>query len=198
VCSRTSKSETTPFTKVRGATHAALSRDGTSNTVMFAESREEDWTSWVSGFASYVVAADPGGPGKIKKINAAGTTAAVAGQPLQLRWDKDGGTEPGQTALNIGQNVKRAGGNTGNNDAGQGPENLSTTPYKAFYYQNPWAHKGSATGGNGRVFGPSSAHSGDIVLHGFGDAHGKAVAANVDRNVYLWQVTRSGGEVLPE
>ena len=26
---------------------------------MFTESREEDWTSWVSGLSSYVVAADP-------------------------------------------------------------------------------------------------------------------------------------------
>ena len=102
----------------------------------------------------------------------------------------------GQTALNIGQNVKRAGGNTtsgGAQDAGSGTEDIPGK--KAFYYQKPWPH---VSGTIGRVFGPSSAHSGDIVLHGFGDGHGSAIAANVDRNVYLWQVTRNGGEVITQ
>jgi prepilin-type N-terminal cleavage/methylation domain-containing protein len=188
------------YTKVRGATHAGLSRDGTSNTIMFAESREEDWTSWVSGFASYVVAADPGGPGnKINKLNpATGTTAAAAGQPLVLMWKKD--DTSGQTALNIGQNVRRAGGNTksgGATDAGSATsEDIPNK--KAYFYQDPWTHSAGTGDGLGRVFGPSSAHSGDIVLHGFGDAHGKAVNVAIDRDVYLWQVTRSGGEVIPE
>lgn len=96
----------------------------------------------------------------------------------------------GQTALNVGQNVKRAGGQSAT-DAGSGTEDIPNR--KAYFYQKPWIHHTNA-----RIFGPSSAHSGDIVLHGFGDAHGKAVNANVDRNVYLWQVTRAGGEVIPE
>jgi prepilin-type N-terminal cleavage/methylation domain-containing protein len=181
------------YANVKGATHAGLSRDGTSNTIMFSESREEDWTSWVSGYASYVVAADPGGPGKIQKITPAGV-AATTGTPLYIGWPTT--DTAGQTALNIGQNVKRAGGNqsSGGNDAGAGPENMSTTPYKAFYYQRPWQH----STGVGRVFGPSSAHSGDIVLHGFGDAHGKAINVSINRNVYLWMVSRNGGEVIPE
>jgi prepilin-type N-terminal cleavage/methylation domain-containing protein len=187
---RTTSGDTiTNYTKVRGATHAGLSRDGTSNTIMFAESREENYTSWVSGLCSYVVAADPGGPGKVKKITAAGATTAPAGQTLALRFDKDGGTEPGQTALNIGQNVKRAGGDTAQ-DAGAGASEDPNNK-KAYFYQKPFAH-----GPQPRIFGPSSAHSGDIVLHGFGDGHGAAINANVDRNVYLWQVTRNGGEVL--
>ncbi|MBL9162395.1 MAG: DUF1559 domain-containing protein [Planctomycetaceae bacterium] len=182
---------TTTYSKVRGATHAGLSRDGTSNTIMFAESREEDYTSWVSGLCSYVVAADPGGPGKVKKITAAGATTAPAGQTLALRFDKDGGTEPGQTALNIGQNVKRAGGPSAT-DAGSSPsESPNGSTKTAYFYQKPFVH-----GPQPRIFGPSSAHSGDIVLHGFGDGHGAAINANVDRNVYLWQVTRNGGEVI--
>jgi hypothetical protein len=100
----------------------------------------------------------------------------------------------GRTALNIGQNVKRAGGNGQATDPGAAAEN--PTNKQAYYYMKPWAHW---TGGSlGRVFGPSSAHSGDIVLHGFGDGHGKGIAANIDRNAYLWMVTRSGNEVLPE
>jgi prepilin-type N-terminal cleavage/methylation domain-containing protein len=184
------------YTKVKGATHAALSRDGTSNTIMFSESREEDWTSWVSGLSSYVVAADPDGPGKdIAKLNSEGkTTPVIAGQPLTLQWPP---ASKGQTALNIGSNVKRAGGNKSGNAATGDTENPNATPATAFYYQATWPHKGTLVGGPGRVYGPSSAHSGDIVLHGFGDAHGKAINVAVDRNVYLWQVTRGGGEVLP-
>ena len=181
---------TSTFSKVRGATHAGLSRDGTSNTVMFAESREEDYTSWVSGLASYVVAADPQGPGqKIQKLNQ--TTGLATGTPLVLRWGPNDGA--GQTALNIGQNVKRAGGNTASTtDAAGGSEDVPNK--KAFFYQKPWPH---ASGNLGRVFGPSSAHSGDIVLHGYGDGHGKAINAQIDKNAYLWVVTRGGGEVLP-
>jgi hypothetical protein len=182
------------YTKVKGATHAALSRDGTSNTIMFAESREEDYSSWVSGFAASVVAADPQGPTDtgIMKLNAQGAKTAIAGQPLTLQWEPG---KKGQTALNIGSNVKRAGGNATNGstfDAKAGAEELSGTPKKAYYYETPWIHQGT----NSRIFGPSSAHSGDIVLHGYGDAHGKAVNVSVDRNSYLWQVTRGGGEIL--
>ncbi|MBA3484187.1 MAG: DUF1559 domain-containing protein [Pirellulales bacterium] len=183
------------YTKVKGATHAALSRDGTSNTIMFAESREEDFTSWVSGLSSYVVAADPDGPGAdIAKRNSTGGTTTVAGQPLTLQWAS---TSKGQTALNIGSNVKRAGGNTksGAKDAKGGNEDVSAK--SVYFYQTPWAHLTAGGTALGRAFGPSSAHSGDIVLHGYGDAHGKAVTVAVDRNVYLWQVTRGGGEVLP-
>jgi hypothetical protein len=158
---------------------------------MFAESRDENFSAWVSGVCSYVVAADPGGPGKVKKVNAAGTTTVTAGQTLALRFGADGGTDPGQTALNIGQNVKRAGGDTATDAGSQASESPNGTTKTAYFYQKPFAHHTSP-----RVFGPSSAHSGDIVLHGFGDGHGAAINANVDRNVYLWQVTRNGGEVI--
>ena len=102
----------------------------------------------------------------------------------------------GQTALNVGSSVKRAGGNVDrHHGCRDGTEDISNK--KAYFYQKPWAHWRRQRHASGRVFGPSSAHSGDIVLHGFGDAHGKAINVSVDRNVYLWQVTRGGGEMLP-
>jgi hypothetical protein len=183
------------FTKVKGATHAALSRDGTSNTIMFSESREEEFTSWVSGLSSYVVAADPDGPlANIAKYNSKSPTpdtTAIPGQPLTLQFAPTG---KGQTALNIGSNVKRAGGTATNYTTKDAKAGAEVSGEKAYYYQGPWAH---APGATARIFGPSSAHSGDIVLHGFGDAHGKSISVAVDRNVYLWQVTRGGGEILP-
>jgi len=183
----------TQFNRIRGTSDTSLARDGTSNTIMFTESREEDFTCWVSGLASYVVAADPDGPkdGGIKKLNSAGKATPVT-QPMTLQWEG----AKGQTALNIGQNVKRAGGNTkgGSNDAKAGAEDLtSNTGKKAYYYQSPWPHHASTFG---RVFGPSSAHSGDVVLHGFGDGRGRGINVNVDRNAYLWMVSRNGGEVV--
>ncbi len=195
---RTSTTDFKPFSQVKGATHAGLSRDGTSNTIMFAESREEDFTSWVSGLASYVVAADPQGPGDVAKLNSAGAAAAPAtGTPQTLTLGWAVGT-PGQTALNIGSNVKRAGGNnntsSGATDAQAGTEMPTPTPGRVYFYQTPWAH-GTGTA-RGRAYGPSSAHSGDIVLHGFGDGHGKAITVAVDRNTYLAQVTRGGGEII--
>jgi hypothetical protein len=182
---------------VKGATHAGLSRDGTSNTIMFSESREEDYSSWVSGSCSYVVAADPDGPGnKVQKIyQATGTNQAPAGVTNAVQvvgWLTT--DTSAHTALNVGVNVKRAGGNGTAKDAGSGNENMTTSPGTAYYYQKPWVHMSGAT--TGRVFGPSSAHSGDIVLHGFGDDHGKAVNANIDKNAYLWMVTRNGNEVV--
>ncbi|QDS98391.1 DUF1559 family PulG-like putative transporter [Adhaeretor mobilis] len=52
-------------------------------------------------------------------------------------------------------------------------------------------------GSKERIFGPSSAHSGGIVLHGFMDAHGTSITDDIDPAVYMAQVTRNGGEVIP-
>jgi hypothetical protein len=50
--------------------------DGTSKVAIITESREETYTSWYSGLASYVVAHWPG------KQAPVGSTAATAGQPI--------------------------------------------------------------------------------------------------------------------
>ncbi len=194
---RTAPADNSPYTKVRGSTHAGLSRDGTSNTIMFTESRDENYSSWLSGLASYVVAVDPGWGPVVGKLNSAGATTVLNNQPNLLRFGADGAsTTPGQLALNVGQNVKRAGGETIAQEAAPGAEDPTTTGKKAYFYAKPFAHNPTAT--QPRVFGPSSAHSGDIVLHGWGDGHGSAINANIDRNVYLWQVTRNGGEVITQ
>jgi prepilin-type N-terminal cleavage/methylation domain-containing protein len=59
-----------------------------------------------------------------------------------------------------------------------------TTDY--YYAGNPH--------GAPRVWGPSSRHPG-VVIHGFGDARADSVNDNIDKNVYLHMVTRSGREV---
>jgi prepilin-type N-terminal cleavage/methylation domain-containing protein len=47
-----------------------------------------------------------------------------------------------------------------------------------------------------RKWGPSSAHSGGVAIHGFGDGHADPIAEDIEPSQYLWQITRAGREVL--
>jgi hypothetical protein len=47
------------------------------------------------------------------------------------------------------------------------------------------------------LWGPSSEHAGGIVFHVFGDCHVEGFTDEYDPNVYLWVVTRNGGEPIP-
>jgi len=170
--------------RLKGVSMASM-RDGTSNTIMFSESREERYAGWISGLSMYVVAADPNGPGnKILKQVPGGNTGTT-GQPAVLRWD-DSDTN-GQTALNVGSNVKRAGGDSATDPS---PGQVTDATTQAYFYMNNYAH-----GTKPRWYGPSSAHPG-VVQHGFGDGHGKSINQDIDRNVYLHLVTRAGGETV--
>ena len=143
-------------------------RDGTSNTFVFTESREETYASWVSGLSAYVVAADPGSGIQVRKT----VPAANTNQPSVLTM----GANPvdGQLALNIGSDVKRLGQNA----------------TAADMYASPYPH-----GTEGRIFGPSSQHPG-VVQHAYADNHAKSIEDSIDPELYLHQVTRNGNEVL--
>ncbi len=168
---------------LKGVSMASM-RDGTSNTIMFSESREERYAGWISGLSMYVVAADPNGPGqKIIKQSPNGTTNTS--QPPVLRWlDTD---TDGQTALNVGDGVKRAGGDKAQDPS---PGLVTNQTNQAYFYAFTYAH-----GTKPRWYGPSSAHPG-TVQHAFGDGHGKSISTDIDRNVYLHLVTRAGGETI--
>jgi len=167
--------------KPKGIGFAAM-RDGTSNTILFSESREERFGSWISGLSAYVVAADPDGPGMdIRKERPAGSST----QPLVLKWPDN---SDGQTALNVGTGVKLSGGDS----AEEGPNDPSNSTARFYFKQ--FVHAGSS-GAEERWYGPSSAHPGS-VQHAFGDAHGKSINEDVDRDAYLQLVTRAGGEIV--
>lgn len=152
--------------QIRGTTLAGVS-DGTSNTFLFTESREESYGSWISGYSTYVVGVLPSS-GTIERVSPGNN------QPAVLR--PQGNTA--QTALNVGADLKRD------------PNNALVYQLAA---QNP--HKGGS-GEQRRIFGPSSAHSGGVVLHGFLDGHGTSVSDNIDVEVYMHQITRAGREVV--
>ncbi len=165
----TATATTSPKITKQGYGFAQLS-DGSSKTVLVTESREENYTSWYSGFASYGVGAWPNaeqGP-----TGSTGTTPIV--------W----------TFANT----------TGDSSLNKGDRQDTTTAQLKWYTQtgtggggrsNP--HQGSATAPAGRKWGPSSLHPG-VVQHGWGDGRGVAIADTTDGDVYLHLITRNGRE----
>lgn len=153
----------------QGYSFAQLS-DGSSKTLLITESREENYTSWYSGFASYGVAAWPNGAAP-PQGTPTGTTPTV--------WTF--GTAGGDISLNKGDRRE---------DTTSQPKwytQAGTTAGKS----NP--HQGAATGPAARKWGPSSLHPG-VVQHGWGDGRGSAIPDTIDPDAYLHLVTRNGRE----
>ncbi len=152
-------------------------RDGTSNTVVFAESREEQYASWISGLSTYVVASKIGA-GSPNYAQVGKPAPAVAGSPAVLMYGTPADPLEGECNLNVGQEVRRA-----------------TTKEDWMYYDRTFAHgTGSGTQAE-RIWGPSSAHPGTI-LHGWADGHGSSIQEDIAPVTYLHIVTRAGGEVV--
>ena len=72
-----------------------------------------------------------------------------------------------------------------------------TTP-QAIYLPKAYGVADPVMTGYDRLWGPSSDHAGGIVQHVYGDAHVEGVTDGIDPNVYLWIITRNGGEAIPQ
>lgn len=155
----------------KGHSFRSLS-DGTSKTVVIAESREEDWSSWYSGFCAYSVAT---WPNRQSGANDGGNPVqnTVAGTPNQGKWTFD--SNANGLALNRG--TTKTGANFENQ----------------MFMVNNFPHGQSGAEGTRRKWGPSSAHPG-TVLHGFGDGHAEGIQEDIEGDIYLWLVTRNGRE----
>jgi len=152
--------------------------DGTSKTVVIGESREKRLSSWYDGTTNWLVAArhgDSAGTALSPTVSLA-TTSAVNGQAVQghlVVGTPQGTTTSGQgTALNWGPT-------TTNVNAMYMPAGVCTADPDITFP---------------RLWGPSSNHAGGIVNHVFCDGHVDGLSDSMDPNVYLWLVTRNGGE----
>ena len=123
--------------------------DGTANTIILCESREEAYASWYDGQATWVTALK-------SDLNETDFNASV--------FDNFPEAPPDSLALQVGPG-----------DGGYFP---------AQRYP----------GQQSREWGPSSDHSGYLVLHAFADAHAQSISADVDPTVYMRLITRGGGE----
>jgi hypothetical protein len=151
----------------QGMSFAQLS-DGTSKTALVAETREERYTSWYSGFASYTVGAWP------TKAEPVGESPQATNVPITWTF-----TGNGDIALNKGDRT----------------DNVTVGNDKWFMTADKHPHKGSSgTGAKGaRKWGPSALHPG-VVQHGWGDGRASAINDNVDPQTYLALITRNGRE----
>ena len=159
--------------------------DGTSKTPVAAETREKRLASWYDGTFNWVVAARHGSTSGAQINPPANntTSATINGQAMNGRWC-------------IGSNGTNANGAGASLNVGP----TSTTPQAVYMPSAACADPAlnTSVGGKwGRLWGPSSNHSGGIVNHVFGDAHVEGINDGIDPNVYLWIVTRNGGEPLP-
>ncbi len=85
--------------RARGVNFSGI-RDGTSNTILFTESREERYAAWVSGLSTYVVAINPGTTVEVEKL-------ATPSPPRLTVGISASSTRV--SALNVGNNVKKGG-----------------------------------------------------------------------------------------
>jgi hypothetical protein len=150
----------------RGYGFAQLS-DGTSKTVLCAETREEKFSSWYSGFASYGVGA---WPNKSDTSREPIGTRPPAGSTTPIVWTFIGTT--GDISLN------------------KGDRKSDTTAKTEKWYQRDNDNPHQTTG---RAWGPSSQHPG-VVQHGWGDGRATSISDTIEPDVYLHMITRNGRE----
>ncbi len=141
--------------------------DGSSKTIVFTESRDTGWNSWYAGLTSYTVGLWP--QSGIEPVSA--TQAMINSGDAQGpvgSWTVNGNAN----AIGLNQGARRS------NESDQW-----------FFKQGDYPH-----GGSDKKWGPSSAHSGGVVLHGYGDGHANPVRDSINADVYMHLITRNGRE----
>ncbi len=159
--------------------------DGTSKTLVLAESKEQIFSSWYDGTTSWVTAIPLGRNGSLYGTTYSNVSAPQP-QKLQVQMQGTGIVTnfwqfplgvTGISALNYGPKIDP---NQTYNSYGQ---TWSTTS-QTVWIQTP----------NNWEWGPSSDHSGGIVLHAWGDAHVSGISEQTDPTLYMWLTTRAGRE----
>jgi hypothetical protein len=159
--------------------------DGTSKTILLAESKEQKVSSWYDGNASWQVAVPADTLSLTNATNQTAGTGAPA-QPIRLIVTPAGSgittnfwgfanVSTALTALNYGP---------------------KTDPSKNYLADNnpPILAPGGGNGYAPWAWGPSSDHSGGVVLHAWADNHVSSIPEDTDPVLYIQLVTRAGRE----
>lgn len=166
----------------QGRRLASLS-DGTSKVPLLGETREKRLSAWYDGSTNWLLAARHGGTAGTQftqcVTTASSNAAAVNSQPV---------------AGHIIVGTKADGTSIAPVDAGSSLNWGPTTTNTLAVYLPQGACVGDPNITVVRLWGPSSNHAGGIVEHVFGDGHVEGMNDSMDPNVYLWVVTRNGGE----
>ncbi len=187
-----------------GSTGSRLSRmvDGTSKTVVAAETKERWYGSWYDGTMNWLIAArlmDPTSGNALTNsgpnpgtVTIGGTTTTTGYSAPAAPYNTSNytnrmvpypstGTNLGGHAINVGHNLP----DNATSGAAGVPGNIYYLPSSSVTWPNM---------SNTRRWGPSSDHGGGIVNHLFGDGHVQQVTDQIDPAVYLWIVTANGAE----
>jgi type II secretory pathway pseudopilin PulG len=156
----------------------AAMTDGTSKVPVVTETNETRFGSWYDGTMNWVVAARHSNPKDgTEPITPVSKFSGQAGSTQvkdRLIVGTDGTSDTGGHALNYGPTDDTRAAVYLPASALNDPDISSAPP--------------------GRLWGPSSQHPGGIVFHAFCDGHVTGMADSIDPNLYLWIVTRNGGE----
>jgi hypothetical protein len=156
--------------------------DGTSKTILLAESKEQNWSSWYDGSTAWVTAIPSG---KLKLAELISNPVSSVGKPAQPQLISATSSTTTQY-----WNFQGAGsGTTGISGLNYGPK---TDPDKIFAREPlPSVVR---TGNTIWNWGPSSDHGGGVVLHAWADSHVSGIAEDVDATLYMHLTTRAGRE----
>ncbi|HEV3138460.1 MAG TPA: DUF1559 domain-containing protein [Pirellulales bacterium] len=182
-----------PLTSTSPGTNIKSVTDGTSKTIIVVESKEQTYSSWYDGTTSWVVATPIGLNMQFTNPTPAQTTPMQPSRPTipspsatgqaTMFWGFYGTGSPpatigAQSGLNYGP--KFAANIQFNGAFGGGVGfNIATMAL-------PWG------------WGPSSDHSGGIVLHCWADAHVTGIPDDTDATTYIQLCTRSGREAAAD
>jgi hypothetical protein len=163
--------------------------DGTSKTIVLAESKEQKVSSWYDGCTAWLVAA-PAGSLQLSEITNQSPSPAGQFKPPQPWKGQPATPTPGLPLFWRYQNP-----GTAESGLNYGPKTIAT---KKFAARGGGMLPATAAGYQDWFWGPSSDHSGGIILHCWADAHVSGLAEDTDPVVYIQLVTRAGREPVAD
>ncbi|HZZ28350.1 MAG TPA: DUF1559 domain-containing protein [Pirellulales bacterium] len=165
----------------QGRKLAALEGDGTSKIPMVGETRERRLAAWYSGSTNWLLASRQG-----DSNGTAIPTTVITATVTTLNGLPTAGH------LIVGNNASATTAPT--NGAGTALNWGPTTTFPNASYLPANDCNADPNINFVRLWGPSSNHAGGVVNHVFADGHVDPINDSIDPNMYLWVVTRNGGE----